>query len=192
MMMRNLILIVFAFALSVSAFGQKKKRKEEVKIETPSFSYDEASKLITYGGVNSVTGSSGELYAKGLAWMKSYYKNPTDVIRVKDMEAGKLQGRGRFRIWDQKEGTGSKTLAGLVEYEITILSKEGKYKYEITKIGKKAQTFYPAEKWEAENKAAYKRMYASYLVQVDEELRKVEDSLINYMSATPAATKEDW
>lgn len=186
------MLIVFACLLTVSVVGQKKKRQDEVKIETPAFTYDESTKLITYGGVNSVSGSSSDLYTRGLAWMKSYYKNPTDVIRLKDAEAGKLQGRGRFRIWDQKEGTGSKTLAGLVEYEITILTKDGKYKYEITKIGKKAQTFYPAEKWDAENNASYKRMYASYLVQVDQELRKVEESLKKHMSATPAAAKEDW
>ncbi|MBL4624997.1 MAG: DUF4468 domain-containing protein [Flavobacteriales bacterium] len=113
-------------------------------------------------------------------------------MRVKDAEGGKLEGKARFRIWDQKEGTGTKTQAGMVEYDISITCRDGRYKYTITKIGKKKSTFYPAEKWDEANKAEYKRMYASYLVQMHEELTKVVEGLNKAMTAGEEIQEEEW
>ena len=191
MTMKNIVLIALAFVLAVPSMAQKKKKNEEVKIETPAFNYDAKTKLISYGSVIETEGTTAELYAKALSWMKSYYKNPTDVIRTKDAEGGKLEGKARFRIWDQKEGTGTKTAAGSVEYNISIICKDGRYKYTITKIGKKQSTFYPAEKWDVANKAEYKRMYASYLVQLDEEINKIVESLNKAMTAGAEEKEEE-
>ncbi|MBL4652172.1 MAG: DUF4468 domain-containing protein [Flavobacteriales bacterium] len=190
--MKNILLIALALVVAVPAIAQKKKKKEEVKIETPAFNYDEKTNLISYNNVVETKGTTAELYAKSLSWMKSYYKNPIDVIRTKDAEGGKLEGKARFRIWDEKEGTGTKTAAGSIEYNITIICKDGRYKYTVTKIGKKQSTFYPAEKWDTANKAEYKRMYASYLVQLDAEINKIIESMNSAITAGEEAKEEEW
>jgi hypothetical protein len=190
--MRKFVLIVLVCVFAVPGIAQKKKKPEEVKIEVPALPYDAKTNLIAYDKVLETKGTTAELYAKGLAWMKDYYKNPTDVIRVKDAEGGKLEGKARFRIWDEKEGTGTKTLAGMVEYDISIMCREGRYKYTVTKIGKKQSTFFPIEKWDEANKAEYTRMFASYLVQIDEEMTKLVESLNTAMTASPEAKEEEW
>ena len=187
--MKNVLLVALVLVMSVSVFAQKRKKNEEVKIEVPALNYDSKTNLISYDGVVEATGKTAQLYGKALAWMKSYYKNPSDVIRTKDAEGGTLIGKARFRIWDQKEGTGTKTQAGMIEYDISILCKAGRYRYVITNIDKKQQTFHPAEKWDAANKLEYKRMYASYLVQMDEELTKLVQSL---NAAMKTGGGEEW
>mgnify|MGYP000897779396 FL=1 len=192
MTMKRFVLIALAFVFAVPLMAQKKKKNEEVKIEVPPLNYDSKTNLISYSGVVETKGTTTELYGKALVWMKSYYKNPADVIRTKDAEGGKLIGKARFRIWDQKEGTGTKTQAGMIEYDISISCKDVRYRYVITNIGKKQQTFYPAEKWDAANKLEYKRMYASYLVQIDEELNKLVESLNASMTTGAESKEEEW
>ena len=192
MTMKRFVLIALAFVFAVPLMAQKKKKNEEVKIEVPPLNYDSKTNLISYNAVVETKGTTIELYDKALAWMKSYYKNPADVIRTKDAEGGKLIGKARFRIWDQKEGTGTKTQAGMIEYDISISCKDGRYRHAITNIGKKQQTFYPAEKWDTANKLEYKRMYASYLVQMDKEMNKILDSLTKAMASGEEPKEEGW
>lgn len=191
--MKNLIVIALAFVFAVPVMAQKKKKDEEVQIEVPALPYCEETSLISYTGVEQATGTSVELYAKALAWMKSYYKNPSEVIRTKDEASGKLEGKARFRIWDEAPDGSTKTQAGNVEYDIYIMCKDGRYKYEVTKIGQKQATFFPAEKWDTANKAEYKRNYASYLVQVDTEMQTLVKSLKEAMGASGSSGGgDDW
>ncbi|MBL4624998.1 MAG: hypothetical protein JKY42_07655 [Flavobacteriales bacterium] len=70
--MRNIVLIALTLVMAFPVMAQKKKKNEEVKIEAPAFHYDSKTQLISYDGVVETKGTTAELYAKAIAWMKSY------------------------------------------------------------------------------------------------------------------------
>lgn len=190
--MKHLLIatLISLFALNFSSFAQKNKK--EPIIAVPEFNYDNASNLISYSEVVNCKGTTKEIYSRALKWMKTYYKNPTDVIKEQNMDAGMLLGKARFRIWDINAKTQQKTQAGLIQYEIVIRCKDGRYKFDITKIGHKLKTFFPAEKWDTENKKAYSRTYSSYLLQMDTEIKAIIESLKSSMAKAPEKTNDDW
>ncbi|MFH1319959.1 MAG: DUF4468 domain-containing protein, partial [Bacteroidota bacterium] len=119
-----LIGLMFIFQ---TGFAQKKGQE----IQVPQMPIDETTKLFTYTGTIETTGTKAEIYKRGLDWYNSFYKNPRDVIRKKDGEAGTINGIARFRIFDVDK-KGFKTQAGMVAYGISIFAQNDKYEYVIT------------------------------------------------------------
>ena len=187
--MKNLT-IFLAFALMFStSFAQKKSKVET--FEKPKFTIDETTKMITYQNVVETTGTKNELYNKGLSWYKSYYKNPTNVIREQDKTNHKIVGKGRFKILNPKDKKGMQTMAGIVQYTITTFYKDGKIKYVINDINWKQTSKYPAEKWLDESSPSYRPKYNYFLQQVDEYMKKTTANLESKIKAQAANTNND-
>lgn len=168
-----LLIVIVLIAATFSATAQKKKAIE--KIEIPEMAIDEETKYIVYKEVVKQEGAKDVLYGKALAWAMKFYKSPSNVLREKDKEAGKIMARHRFNIFNFDAKTGVKSKAGVIEYTLTFLFKDGRYKYEITKINLKQTSYKGIERWYLENQKEYNHRSARYLVQVNDEINKVID-----------------
>ena len=123
--------------------------------------------------------------------MNEYYRNPVDVIREKVTDS-KLVAKHRFRIVEHKdEKTGTESIAATMLYQLTIEFKQGRYRYEVTNISKKGQSYYGVENWLEENNKAYHHKYAYYLKQTDDELQKIIADLKKGMGTQPEK-EEEW
>lgn len=70
--------------------------------------------------VNVDSISKNLLYFTAQSWFAEYFKNSKSVIEISDKEQGKIFGKGSFKISNSH---------GFVKFNITILVKDGKYKY---------------------------------------------------------------
>ncbi len=181
-------------ALCIAAgFGIVTARQKQQEIQAPVMPTDPNTKLVTYAAVDEVKNTGkNELFKRASGWFNTYYKNPTEVIREKDTVALKIVGKPRFRIYSPPNEKGVKMDAGIVQYTITVAVKEGKYKYEITEINWKQQSYYPIEKW-IEQKDKYKSNNY-YLYQTDSIITNdVIKNLQHAMRTAPKVIdKDNW
>ncbi len=181
-------ILVMLLLANLNSFAQKKKGKEQ--LVAPTFTM-EAGKVI-YSEVVTQDGESTKiLYERCLGWFNSFYKNPTGVIKEKDVDQ-KIIGKGNFHLYIEDPKSGTKSRAGIMAYTIEVSVKEGRYKYDITRINKKAQSFYGIEKIITANEKEYKYAYASYLIQTDKNLKDLISNLKKVMATSTTKKKEDW
>ncbi len=156
-------------------------------VEAPNLPMDVDTKLITYKYVENETGTKDELYERGLLWFKSYYKNPTDVIREKDKENSKIKGIARFQVFGQEKDL--KIPKGTIEYTIILEFKDSRYRTTITNFNVKRASYFPLERWLNKKDPQYNDKCDLYLTQVDAEINKLLDSLQKEMQ--PKEKKAD-
>lgn len=153
---------------------------------------DESTKLISYTKVNTLTGvEKDDLYARGMAWASTYYKNPADVIREKAEAEGKMVCKARFKVMNPADKKGVATEGGVVQYTLNLQFKNGRYKYEFTEFNWKQQSYYPVEKWMDTANAYYKPEFEFYLQQVDSTAKEIISSLDKAMKTNPVTDKKD-
>jgi hypothetical protein len=155
---------------------------------------DSATHLITYEEVVQMPNVSAELiHNKVLAWFRQYFKNSGEVIRQNDLMQHIVMGKPRFKIYNPADKDGLKTDAGLVQYTITVSSRDGRFKYELTDFNWKQVSYYPAERWMDTKAATYVRVYADYLKQVEEYSRSLISDLKNtVLTDKPVKDKDNW
>lgn len=173
-----------------TSHAQKKSKLET--FEKPEFTIDETTKMITYQNVVEIEGTKKELYNKGLNWYKTYYKNPTNVIREQDKINNKIVGKGRFKILNPKDKKGIQTMAGIVQYTITTHYKDGKIKYVINDINWKQTSKFPAEKWLDETSPSLTPKYNYFLQQVDEYMKKTTANLESKITSKTSTKNDNW
>jgi hypothetical protein len=151
------------------------------------------TKLLTYEKVQVVDGvEQSELYRRCLQWCQTFYKNPNDVIRERDSLGGKIVCKGRFKISNPPDKKGLETDAGLVQYTLTILMKEGKYKYTLTDINWKQQSYYPVEKWMDVKNQYYKPEFEYYLQLTDSKSEDITKGLDKAMHTSEKPQVKEW
>jgi hypothetical protein len=184
--MRILTLVLLA-ALPFSLMAQKKKQPT-----WPELNIDTQTNLISYSEVPKMDGVSAlNLYDRAYGWLKIYYKNYAEKLRKSDKDAGEIEVFARFPIYAyDKKGVKTTSRQGLVQYTLTLMFKDGRYKYEITKLNHKSTSYQPLEKWLDRNDSNAKN-HAFYLTDVDTELKDVIASLKKAMSTTEEAD-DDW
>jgi hypothetical protein len=193
---RLIALIILTF-LSVSiAFGQK---------ESLTLPVDSATNKITYSDVVHVDSFSSklELFSRAKEWFTKTYKSSTSVIQMEDREDGKIIGKGLLKVY-MTTILGSKLESGYINYTISIYTKDGRYKYEITDFYHtgiyinsstgKAPDGGPCEVLLKEKKGfwgnSYKKTYESYLFQMDEIIKNLISDL--NVAMTLNAEKDKW
>ena len=148
--------------------------------------------LITYTEVvNQADGNKQELFRRLAIWVNKYYKNPKDAIKEQNTETQELLLVHRFKIFNIPE-KGNKTDAGLVEYKLRIACKDGRYKYDLTNIQWKQTSSFPIEKWQDPKNTKSHPEYASYLKQVDEQVKLILADLKKAMSEAGGKANADW
>ena len=183
---------VFCIAILLSAFCfANAQKKGEVQIQSPKMPVDKETNLISYSGVFEAKGVADTLYKRGLKWFNSFYKNPTDVIREKE-EGKKILGKARFTIYSTDAKAETQINDGVVNYDITLQFKDGKCKYEITKIHHKNPSYYGIEKWVEENNKAYNAVFSSYLVQTDEYFNDLISKFKKAITTAEVKKSDNW
>lgn len=155
---------------------------------------DTITNKITYEGVIDVKGvAADELYNRFYNWFKTFYKNPTEVIRENDSTTHKIVGKPRFRIANPPDKQGNRTDAGVAQYTITVLAKDGRFKYELTDFSWKVISVFPAEKWLDTKSSGYVPAYNDYLQQLDKNSIDVIGALKKAVTETkPVKNKDNW
>jgi len=178
--------LFLSFLLIVSAGA------EAQNIAATKMPVDEKTKLISYTKPKDVANASKtDLFNRALGWATTYYKNPTDVIREQSAEEGKIVCKARFKIMNPPDKKGFSTEGGVVQYTLTIQFKDARYKYDLTEINWKQQSYYPIERWMDTKNAYYKPEFDFYLQQVDSTAKEIISNLDKAMRANPVSDKKD-
>lgn len=151
---------------------------------------DKESQLITYSEVVSETGTADELFAKAHKWFFSFFKNPHNVVKQKTDH--QIVAHPRFKILNEPDKKGVRTMAGIVIYDIKVVFKEGRYKYTFSNFIWKQNSKFPIERWMDKSATSYSTKYESYLRQVDEKITKTIENLKEAVSQKPDKGEEDW
>lgn len=185
--MKKTTLLFLILFLSVFAFGQKKQ-----PFTAPTLPMDNETKLVSYNGVVDQSGIvKSELYKRAMKWIKEYYPNPTGIVQESDSVAGKIVCKARFDARRTLKN-GQTAPSDRVQYTLTILLKDGKYKYELTNINIKAPSYLPIEKY-FDEKAENAEDHFNTLNQADETFSALVHSLKDRMDQpSEKVKKDDW
>ncbi len=156
----------------------------------PVLPMDAETNLVSYNGVVDATGvTQKEMYARAIKWVKEYYPIPSSVFQVQDSINMKIVCKGKF---DAKRTlkNGTQQTGERILYNLTIQFKEGRYKYEITKVLIQGATSIAIEKYFDENDPAAEDHFAT-LTSVDENLTNIANSLKTRMEQPSVKVKKD-
>lgn len=180
------ICLVFSLFLGVTAFAQKQS-----DIEIPYFPVDEDSKLVTYTDVIQVPGVlKDSLYDVAQAWMKIFYKSPSQVIKSQSKEEGMIDIRHQFQI--TRKDKNQEVKAGLINYYLTLQFRDGRFKYTITKINLESTSYFGIEKWLNEEQYKKDDNVPGYLVQIDKFMMDLITSMESEVRPVAPKKEEDW
>ncbi len=183
------LLLLCSLLILTSAFAQNNKEP----IAIPNLPLDSITSLYTYTDVVELPGVlKDELYNRAFSWANGYYKNPADVIREKNPGEGLLLIKARFRISNEPDKKGVITQAGDVMYTLTLNFKDGKYRYEITRINWQQVSYYPIERWSDTASASFKPAYAYYLQETDKSLKAVISDFSKKIAEPVKVKSSDW
>jgi Domain of unknown function (DUF4468) with TBP-like fold len=159
--MKKLILILALFLASYVAHAQK-----EVPVTPYPVKIDSITKLITYEGVVEVSGiPAAQLYKRINGWFYAFYKNPSEVIRENDSVKFSITGKPRFRLNSPPSKDAVKNESGVVQYTITVVARDGRYRYELTSFNWKQTSYYACERWLDTKAASYSPAYNFFLLK---------------------------
>ena len=151
---------------------------------------DKDSQLISYQDVISMSGTADELYIRAIEWVNTQYKNPADACRIRNRESGVIEIAHRFEILNDAEG--DKLIAGIVNYNLKLEFKLGRYRYVLSNLILKQSTRFPIERWMDEEEQMYSPLWESYLKQVNDQATELINSLIEAMAPPVVKQEEKW
>jgi len=131
---------------------------------------------IEYTGVIQVEGTTAELYTRALAWINSYFKNASDVTRVRDSNNGIIEGLHRMRIFNNLED-GTQLQAGLVQYEFKLQFRDNRFRYEIHSFVGRDISRAPIEKWLDTKDPSHSSKTPYHLEQIDKNIKEMIASM---------------
>ena len=105
-------IILFLFVSLLSA--QNNSIKYPVNPETGKLEFQE---VVQEEGVKE------DLFNRCVYWLNDFYKDPTRVTSIRDIETGKMVGQHRFRIY-YTDKDGNKIAAGMIGYDFMIEFKK--------------------------------------------------------------------
>lgn len=186
--MRFLALMLVA-SIPFGSFAQKKKDE----LSWPAMSIDSKTNLITYSEVPEVGAvTADKLYDRAMKWGNDYYKNFAEKLRKNDKEAGEIEIFARFPFYAyDKKGEKTSSRQGLAQYTLTILFKDGRYKYTVTDLNYKSTSHQPLEQWlDREDPNAENHAY--YLTDIDAEIREMIKSMKDGLASGADSSEDDW
>lgn len=188
--MKKFLLLACTCLLVLQAYSQKKT----APLVPPVIPVDSITKLITYEGVIEVKEVTADvLYQRIGDWFRSYYKNPGEVIRENDSLKRAITGKPRFRISNPPDKEGVKTDAGLVQYTITVVARDGRFRYEISSYNWKQLSYYPCERWLDTTYPSWSAVYYDYLKQLDSYTQETITQLHQFLSHEKSVkNRDDW
>jgi len=103
-----------------------------IQLKAQNWPIDPETKQIIFTEVVAVDSvSKDELYLRAKEWFAKTYNDSKEVIQLSDKEAGKIIGKGVYLAYYHSIGLRN---GGLVHYTLTVIAKDGRYKYELTDL----------------------------------------------------------
>jgi hypothetical protein len=179
----NRITLGLLLCISLKSFSQ---------VTFPNVPVDRETKLISYSDVVDQKGvSAKDLYARANAWYLKFFNNPAEKLRKKDDETNSLEFFVRVKLYNfDKKGVKSDS-GELMQYNLTLTCKDGRYRYEFTKFNLKAVSYKPAEPLLEKTDAQAERN-ASWIKQTDDEVKRTIHDLEKALSTSGDKKKDDW
>lgn len=175
---------------SIPFISSAQKKKEE--LSWPAMKVDAKTNLITYSEVPEVPGTKDELFDRAMKWGGGHYKNFAEKLRKQDKAVGSMEIFARFPFYAyDKKGNKTTSRQGLAQYTLTIMFKDGRYKYTVTDLNFKATSYQPLEAW-LDREDPNARNHSFYLTDIDAEIVKTINSLKKAMASADAASEDDW
>jgi hypothetical protein len=151
---------------------------------------DSITKKITYKEVVTVEGGvPSKLYNQCMAWINSFYVNAADATRVRDPANARIEIRHRIKVSNVDKNGNITTDAGLVQYDLILEFKEGRYRYTITDFNVMRTSKFPLERWLDHNDPEYSAACDIYIQQINTKVQEIIKSLKTGMS--PKAVQND-
>lgn len=166
------------------------QKKDE--LSWPEMKVDAKTNLITYTEVPEVPGTKDELFARAMSWGEGYYKNFAEKLRKQDASEGTMEIFARFPFYAyDKKGVKTTSRQGLAQYTLTIMFKDGRYKYTVTDLNFKATSYQPLEAW-LDREDPNARNHSFYMTDIDAEIVNVINSLKKAMATAGEKSGNDW
>ena len=159
-------------------------------VETMALPVDEDTRLVNYKDVIPMAGTADELYVRAIEWVNTRYKNPADACRIRNRESAVIEIAHRFEIINDVDG--NKLIAGIVNYNLKLEFKPGRYRYSLSDLILKQSTRFPIERWMDKEEQMYSPLWESYLKQVNDQATELINSLKAGMEPVVAKPVEKW
>ncbi len=183
--MKKIVFSIFLLS-GITSFAQK-----GADVEIPYFPMDEISKMVTYTDVIQVPGVlKDSLYDVAMAWMKIYYKSPSQAIKSQSKEDGIIDIRHQFYV--TRKDKNQEVKAGLINYYLTLQFKDGRFKYTITKINLEGTSYFGIEKWLNEEQYKKDENIPGYLQQIDKFMMDLIASMESEVRPLVPVKEEEW
>lgn len=150
---------------------------------------DETTKKITYKEVVTQEGIPAKMYNQCIEWVNANYVNAADATRVRDPEGARIEIRHRIKVYNVDKNGVKTTEGGVVQYDLNLEFKEGRYRYTFTDFTLMAISKIPLERWLDKNDPIYQPACDIYLQQVDKAVNDLIISLKEGMK--PKVIKQD-
>lgn len=184
-MMKKIAMFATLLVIVAVAYAQKPSQ-----LPVPDLPIDVRTNLVTYQDVVKQEGTPQVLYDRALAWVKKYYKNTAEVIKVSDADKCVIEMRSSVRIFSkQKDGTMMQK--NIVYYTFKLECREGRYRYTITNFNEKAAAAAPIENWFKTDSPYWSPSQYEWLNQIDEQIKKLINSLEEGM-LPPEVFEDEW
>lgn len=161
----------------------------------------ETNKITFTEIVNVDSATKNDLYLRAREWFAKIYNDSKEVMQVDDKEAGKIYGKAATSVNVTQMGTSYDF--GSVHYDITVIVKDGRYKYTLTNFyhigniaakgtssgasGGSLENEKPECGWTMNNKSWNVIKHQGY-----DNALLISASLKEYMSKTISVFKETW
>lgn len=161
----------------------------KVQAQAPKFPMDDTKTKITYTDVVQTEGLPQDLFNRCIEnFINKFYANPTGATSKRDKEANLIECKHQFKIYNvDKDGKLDMTKAAyIISYDLTIIFKDGRYKFTLTDFNVKAASALPLEKWFNDP------FHDAHLKQVDEFAKDLIKQLKKGMVKVAEVKKEEW
>lgn len=94
-----LMLSVLALSCNTSIYSQSKEQKEKLEKIKDQYSFDDNNNLLYVKVIDDLNLNKDELFNRALSYFTYNYTSASDVINIKDKEAGTIVGKGYFKTF---------------------------------------------------------------------------------------------
>jgi len=139
--------------------------------------------VFVYDGVVTVENTDKDaLYGRIYEWFARTYNSANDVIQLNDKENGKIVGKGIFKIdYYQRKPT--------ISHTISVYVKDGRFRYVIEFL---KYSDIQGDSFNLENFPKGWVSKGSLYKKVDEKIKNIIGSLIDYSKKQSTIENEDW
>lgn len=152
---------------------------------------DENTELITWQDVIQIEGDKDKLYKLAIAWINSFFPNPQGATRVRDIENGRIVIHNSIRLYDNLTEGEKVPSSTVVNYVLRLEFRENRYRYTFTDFTMRAASRFPLERWLDTTHQSYQPAWANYLVQVQETVEAIIESMIEGIKEKPII-EDEW